>query len=246
MASALWGPAPSLPLASQTLQPASDTGETFPAFLGTGTGYFESSRQAPRRFPPAEGADPACRRVGVCMSVDPERHTLTHTHSHARTHAGPSAAPPAPPRTFTPSPVLPGPVPSPCQRLLTNAASRNEGPGPGETAGSPHHPAVPARPGKGTGKGCPGSLPLGRPSARGRAWWVPPRHVGRAWRGTLGPAAPPRGPPKAGPRPACAGPQPPSAAGAPSHSLAWLGASLLRFSPSPGCFSSSSVPARRA
>lgn len=67
-----------------------------------------SPSQAPQGFTPAEGAEPECGRVGVCMSVDPERHTLTHTHSHARTHAGPSAAPP---RTFTPKAGPPGPAP---------------------------------------------------------------------------------------------------------------------------------------
>lgn len=144
------------------------TGETFPDLLGAATGYVQDTRQSPRRFRPAEGADPERGRVGVCMSVDPERHTLTHTHSHARTHAGPSAAPP---QTFTPrvrSSRVPRAVPSPCRWLLTKAVGRSRGPGQGDTAGSPHHPpaavlALPRPPGEGEwGEGARGSYRSGR------------------------------------------------------------------------------------
>lgn len=138
-----------------------------------------SPSQAPQGFAPAEGAEPECGRVGVCMSVDPERHTLTHTHSHARTHAGPSAAPP---RTFTPRPVLPvpRPVPSPCRWLLTNAAKRTSGDGSVSPPPRGGCPRIPPPTERDDGEKCPGLLPLRRPSARGSARRVPPRHVGRA------------------------------------------------------------------
>ena len=102
-----------------------DLGETFSDLLCAGTEYFRSTRQAPQRFTPAEGAEQECGRVGVCMSVDLERHTLTHTHSHARTHAGPSAAPPAPARTFTSRAVPSDPVPG-AQPLPTRGTERDK------------------------------------------------------------------------------------------------------------------------
>lgn len=154
------------------------------------------------------------------MSVDPERHTLTHTHSHARTHAGPSAAPPAPPRTFTPKSGPPGSrarcqVPADGFPLTQRARvggqeeQRRQGLPTTPLRRSPHSPA---RRGKGMRRGCPGLLPLRRPSARGSARRVPPRHVGRAGgdaaggragRGTRGgqPSCPAQPPAQEEPRP---------------------------------------------
>lgn len=215
---ALWGAAPSVPLAAGILQPPLTrtwgTGETFSDLLGAATGYFENTRQSPRRFRPAEGADPECGRVGVCMSVDPERHTLTHTHSHARTHTGPSAAPPAPPQTFTPqvrSSRVPRAVPSPCRWLPTKGEGRIWGPGQGETAGSPHHPdaavlALPRPPGEGEGERVPGALtaPAAECARERRAGPAPPRRQGRRGRGRRAGREGGQG----GGRPSCHAPRP--------------------------------------
>lgn len=150
-------------------------GETFQ----TGLCQDSSSRSSRRD----EGADPACGRVGVCMSVDTERHTLTHTHSHARTHSRPSAASPASPPTFVPKQVgISGPL-FRCRLLATQRGqgSRRLGPRP---------------PGKGWGEGAPGSYRLAAECAPEPR--VPPRHVGR----TGGDAAAGEGPtelPRPGP-----------------------------------------------
>lgn len=146
---------------------------------------------APRSSRRDEGADPACGRVGVCMSVDTERHTLTHTHSHARTHSRPSAASPASPPTFVPKQAgFSGPL-FRCRLLATQReqGSRRSGPRP---------------PGKGWGEGAPCSYRLAAECAPEPR--VPPRHVGR----TGGDAAAGEGPaelPRPGP-PAYAWPGP--------------------------------------
>lgn len=196
-----------------------DVGETFSDLLCAGTEYFGSTRQAPQRFTPAEGAEQECGRVGVCMSVDPERHTLTHTHSHARTHAGPSAAPPAPARTFTsraaPSDPVPGAQPLPT-RGTERDRQRRQGLPVTPRQLFPHPPVpAPAR-GRGEGERCPGLLPLRRPSARGSAAGSRPATsaglAGTRPEGGLGagqgglaalprPAAPPALPPWPGPGP---------------------------------------------
>lgn len=152
-------------------------------------------QRTPRSSRRDEGADRACGRVGVCMSVDTERHTLTHTHSHARTHAGPSAAPPAPPhRPSSPSKLLSRdrawPVTSHDPRRTGVAA-----------LWSP-----PAR--EGDGERAPRALTAWLAECA-REPRVPPRHVGRTSGDAAageGPAELPRpGPPSSAPaRPHCA------------------------------------------
>lgn len=138
--------------------------------------------RTPRSSRRDEGAERACGRVGVCMSVDTERHTLTHTHSHARTHAGPSAAPPAPPPTFVPKQVaFSGPFSA--GDFSRPAADRGRG------------PLVPSRPGRGWGEGAPGSYRLADRVRAGAPGPAPPRRQdrrGRGRRGGTGRAAPPR------------------------------------------------------
>lgn len=125
------------------------------------------------RLPRAEGADPVCGRVGVCMSVDrSDTHSHTHTHTPAPTQ-GPRPHRP-PPRTCTPSRPLPGGAPRAKSPL---PAPRAGVAGQGSTTGSP-------APREGLGVGCPGLLPLG-PSSREHPA-VPPRHVGRSSRDAAG------------------------------------------------------------
>lgn len=136
-------------------------------------------QRTPRSSRPDEGADRACGRVGVCMSVDLERHTLTHTHSHARTHAGPSAASPP---TFVPKQVaFSGRFPA--------------GDFSHPTADKGRGALVPSRPGRGWGEGAPGSYRLAGRVRAGVPGPAPPRRQdrrGRGRRGGTGQAAPPR------------------------------------------------------
>lgn len=212
---------------SCSLQPASDLD------LGHWENFFQTcvvpgldtlgAQGRLRGGPLGRGCRPG---VQACGCVHERGPGATHTHTHTLTRPHPLRAlgrAAHVSRTSTPTSGPPGSRARGQvhrQSLLTNAAGRIRGPERGAMAGSPHRPAVPARPGKGTGRGCPGLLPLRQPSADGSARWVPPRHVGRAGgdadggRAGRGHAAElPR--PAAGPRPGRAPPQPPSAAGAP-------------------------------
>lgn len=167
------------PRARRTLPPAQtwDTWGNFSDWL-----VRRLWQRTPRSSRRDEGADPACGRVGVCMSVDTERHTLTHTHSHARTHAGPSAAPPTPPPTFVPKQV-------PFSRPFSS------GDFSGPTEGRGGCALVPSSPGRGWGEGAPGTYRLAGRVRAGDPGPAPPRRQdqrGRGRRGGTGRAAPPR------------------------------------------------------
>lgn len=145
-------------------------GETFQ------TGLCQRTPRSSRRD---EGADRECGRVGVCMSVDSKRHTLTHTHSHARTHAGPSAASPS---TFVPKQVA-----------FSGPFSAGDFSHP--TADKGRGALVLSRPGRGWGEGAPSSYRLAGRVRAGAPGPAPPRRQdrrGRGRRGGTGRAAPPR------------------------------------------------------
>lgn len=226
-ASALKGHAPSLPLAAEILHPASDLNlghwGNFSRLAWCRDWILWELKAGSAEVPSAEGCRPGVRACGCVHERGPG---ATHTHTHTLTRPHPLRAlgrAAHVSRTSTPTPSPPGSRARGqvhCQSLLANAAGRIRGPERGAMAGSPRRPAVPARPWKGTGRGCPGFLPLKQPSADGSARRVPPRHVGRAGgdadggRARRGHGAElPR--PAAGPRPGRAPPQPLSAAGAP-------------------------------
>lgn len=213
------GLASSVSPAAETPQPTSQSNlgpwGNFFRLAWCWTGYFGSTRQAPQRFSPAEGAEPECGRVGVCMSVDPERHTLTHTHSHARTHAGPSAATLAPPGTLTQ-----GRSSVSCALCQAPADSGNRTSSDGRVSppprgGCPRIPPPPpppsARPGKGmTARGTQGSYRSGsrvragapagsRPATSARLAGTRPEGGPGGGRVLMSRAAPPRGPDRAPP-----------------------------------------------
>lgn len=178
-------------LAAGTQQPASDLDlghwGNFSRLAWCRDWILGELKAGSAEVPSAEGADPECGRVGVCMSVDLERHTLTHTHSHARTHSGPSAAPPTSPGPPPPLPDLPGPAPA--AKSIAKAFSLTQRAGfggqKGERWGVAPPPRCPRPPGEGNAERVPGALTAqaaecGRERPAGPA---PPRRQGRRGRG---------------------------------------------------------------
>lgn len=198
----------------------------------------------------------------ACGCVHERGPGATHTHTHTLTRPHPRRALGRAARATLDLHPKPGPAGSRARgRIPAKGSSLTPQAGIGgqdqeRRRGLPTTRLSPPARGRGRGKGCPGFLPLGRSSARGRACWVPPRHVcraggdaarGRAWRGDTGPSCP-------APRPA-RGSAPPRVRRAAAPERSWGALALPRLDgrvPAARltllgvlCFSSS-VPARRA